>query len=169
MGLEIERKWLISPQDLPFSLERLFHRHIEQAYICFKPQIRLRSFDGEQFVLTVKGRPANDVSGLVREECEYALDADTYERLCAKVDGKTLRKTRYVIAEDDARAAEGLSAVSSERVFEIDLYEGDHAGLAVVEMEFSCVEDAQDFKAPSWVLEEVTGDPRFSNVVMAQL
>ena len=56
--MEIERKWLVSPEKIPYDLSSLSSYHIDQAYCSFSPTVRVRSVDhGEKYILTVK-KPA---------------------------------------------------------------------------------------------------------------
>ena len=193
MTLEIERKWLIDVEELPFPLERFERHRIVQSYVSFSPQIRIRSIDDERFILTVKCKAAGVESALAREEFELELSEGSYRHLLSKTEGKTLVKTRYVVPEaaigdgviagsiDEGASGEdpsetmrggGVSEASSTcgdgRVFEIDVFEGDFEGLAFAEMEFASLEEAQAYPMPGWVRADVSEDPRYRNVVMAQ-
>jgi CYTH domain-containing protein len=53
-----------------------------------------------------------------------------------------------------------------EHVWEVDVYGGRHEGLIVAEVELDEEREPVDF--PDWIGQEVTGDPRFSNVVLAE-
>jgi CYTH domain-containing protein len=53
------------------------------------------------------------------------------------------------------------------RVVEIDVYGGRHNGLVVAEVEFEDEESAKSFQPPDWLGEDVTGDPRYSNQLLA--
>ena len=60
MGLEIERKWLISAGRVPYDLTRAEKQTMEQVYLSFDPTIRIRRInDGKRHVLTVKARFEN--------------------------------------------------------------------------------------------------------------
>lgn len=168
MALEIERKWLIDPAALPFEIERFEHHRIEQSYVSFSPQIRLRAVDDARFILTVKGKAAGLESALAREEHEFEISQEAYARLRAKTEGKTLAKVRYLIPEQAVTASAMPSAIPGGRFFEVDVYEGAFAGLAVAEMEFASLEEAEAYPDPEWVKADVSTDPRFRNVVMAQ-
>ena len=171
MALEIERKWLIDPAALPLSLERFECHRIEQSYLSFSPQIRLRAIDDTRFVLTVKGKASGQKSPLVRDEHEHELTEEAYAKLRGKTEGKTLLKKRYVIPEEavsDALPASATSAARSGRFFEIDVYEGEFSGLAVAEMEFASLEEAEAYPTPTWAKADVSADSRYRNVVMAQ-
>ena len=45
--------------------------------------------------------------------------------------------------------------------WELDVFEGENAGLVVVEVELPAADTPVDI--PAWVGEEVTGDPRYYN------
>ncbi|MCC8052061.1 MAG: CYTH domain-containing protein [Clostridiales bacterium] len=146
--MEIERKFLIST--LPENLDSYpFHR-IEQAYLCTAPVIRVRRQD-DDYILTYKG------SGMMmREEYNLPLTREAYEHLLPKADGNILTKKRYFIPLSD-----GLN-------IELDLFEGNFAGLWMAEVEFPDEETANHFTAPGWFGKEVTYDPTYHNSNMSQ-
>lgn len=111
-------------------------------------QVRLRK-QSEQYSLTYKRGLGN-----VREEREVALSAEQFATLWPATEGKRLIKTRYEIP-------------FGERVVEIDLYGGKHDGLVVAEVEFDDEKSAIDFQPPNWLGDDVTGDPRYSNQLLA--
>jgi adenylate cyclase len=51
-------------------------------------------------------------------------------------------------------------------VFEVDVFEGDHTGLVIAEVELSSSEEHVDL--PHWIGKEVTGDSRYYNSSLAQ-
>ena len=156
MTFEIERKWLISAGRVPYDLTRAEKQTMEQAYVSFDPTIRIRRInDGERHVLTVKARSGNG-SALVRREEEFDISAESYAFLMRKHEGCVLTKTRYKV-----RNADGYTE-------EIDIFEGDLAGLAYLEIEFPSVEKAAAYPSPSWVDKEVTEDPAFTNAALAR-
>ena len=156
--LEIERKWLVRDVSaLPFDLDSVESHRLEQSYVSFRPQIRIRSFDGERFVLTVKGHPAApDVDDIVRVEYELEISEEEFLHLREKTEGRSISKTRYLVPQDG-----GLK-------FEIDLFEGMFAGLVVAEMEFPSVEAARAYPDPVWAERDISDDKTYSNVKMAQ-
>ena len=146
--MEIERKYLV--RTLPESLESYESKKIAQGYLCTSPVVRIRR-SNKDYYLTYKG------SGLmVREEYNLPLTRESYEHLLAKIDGRLIAKTRYLIPLHD-----GLTA-------ELDVFEGDLAPLLLVEVEFSSVEDANTFVPPEWFGEDVTNSGCYHNSYLSQ-
>ena len=44
--LEIEKKWIIDKKNMPYDLSNAEIIEIEQTYICFSPEIRVRKING---------------------------------------------------------------------------------------------------------------------------
>ena len=157
--MEIERKWLVRIADIPYDLQTLEAYEIEQAYISFRPSIRVRMLrgrdGGERFVLTVKSASV-DGDALAREEFELPIDRKAYDALLRKAEGVVICKTRYLF-----RRADSL-------LEEIDLFHGALEGLAYLEIEFGSVEQAKAFPSPDWVVRDVTADKRFRNSALAR-
>ena len=146
---EIERKFLV--RTLPEQLAGFPHAEISQGYLAITPggvQVRLRK-NGPTHSLTYKRGLGN-----VREEREVELTPEQFDALWPATDGKRLVKTRYDIPLEN-------------RVVEIDVYGGRHEGLIVAEVEFDDEESAKNFQPPDWLGEDVTGDPRYSNQLLA--
>lgn len=147
--LEIERKFLV--RKMPGDLASFPHREITQGYLVSLDdgtQVRLRK-SGAKYSLTFKRGAGN-----VREEREVELTAEQFDALWPATAGKRLVKTRYEIP---------LGA----RVVEIDVYHDRHEGLVVAEVEFDNEEAARHFQPPDWLGDDVTGDPRYSNQLLA--
>jgi CYTH domain-containing protein len=146
---EIERKFLV--RKLPDNLASHAPKEISQGYLVSMDdglQVRLRK-KGDKYWLTFKRGVGN-----VREEREVELTAEQFGALWPATEGKRLVKTRYEIP-------------LGERVVEIDVYHGKHEGLVVAEVEFDAEEAAKDFQPPDWLGDDVTGDPRYSNQLLA--
>lgn len=150
---EIERKWVIDPDDIPFDLSKAKKDVMCQSYISFSPTIRIRSENGHRYVLCVKAKPKG--SYLAREEFETELTKEQYEFLLSKKEGSIIEKTRYTVKH------EGLN-------YEIDIFHGSLSPLAYLEIEFPTVEDAVSFKSPSWTIKDVTDDFRYKNASLAK-
>ena len=146
---EIERKFLV--RKLPEDLATYPASDISQGYLVSTDdglQVRLRKKD-EQYSLTYKCGIGN-----VREEREITLSAEQFSTLWPATESKRLIKTRYRIP-------------LGNRTVEIDLYHSRHEGLVVAEVEFDDEQSARAFEPPDWLGEDVTGDPRYSNQLLA--
>ena len=151
---EIEKKWLINEKDIPYDLSKADKFEVEQTYICFEPEIRIRKLnDGEFYTLTIKANMS--VDGLVRDEVEYYISEDEYEEILKKKEGNTIHKTRYQLYDGDF-------------LREIDIFKGDLAGLAYMETEFDTEDIAKGEAEPSWVIKNVTSDKRYKNGSLAR-
>lgn len=147
--MEIERKYMI--HTLPQHLEQYASHEIEQAYIITNPVLRIRKSDDEYF-LTYKS------SGLmVRQEEEFSIDEEAYQKLLQKTEGKIISKTRYDIP------------IENDLIATLDVFKGKHAGLLLVEVEFPSVELANAFFPPAWFGGEVTHDKNYQNSTLSQL
>ena len=149
-GVEIERKFLVA--ELPAALADPPGQRIDQGYLAIAPdgvEVRVRRRAGRG-TLTVKSGP-----GQVRTEEEIALDERRFDSLWALTDGRRVSKARHEIPLGD-----GLTA-------ELDVYDGAHAGLLTVEIEFRSLEASEAFAPPPWVGAEVTGDARYANQSLA--
>jgi len=144
MATEIERKFLVSPGAWqPHPGAGTLHR---QGYLSGDPEriVRIRIAGDEAFV-TVKGR----THGISRLEFEYPIpvsDAATMlDQLCP---GPLVEKRRY------EQPYAGL-------LWEIDVFEGDNAGLVLAEVELPT--PTTPIVLPPWVGREVSNDPRYFN------
>jgi CYTH domain-containing protein len=146
--MEIEKKYLV--KNIPESLERFEYKKIAQGYLCTSPVVRIRR-SNDDYYLTYKGEGL-----MVREEYNLPLTKDAYEHLLSKIDGLLIAKTRYLIPLDH-----GLTA-------ELDLFEGELAPLALVEVEFETTADADAFTAPDWFGEDVTNSGKYHNSYLSQ-
>ena len=147
--MEIERKFLVPV--LPENLASCPCHLIEQAYLCTSPVVRIRRQD-DDFILTYKG------SGMMaREEYNLPLTKESYEHLLPKADGIVITKKRYELP----LGMENLKA-------ELDIFEGRHEGLRIVEVEFESEEQANRFTPPAWFGEDVTFDGRYHNSHLSQ-
>lgn len=154
--MEIERKWLIKPEKIPFSLDECKHCDIEQFYISVSPTIRARSINGIEFILTVKTKPEDRaIQDIARNEYELPLSAKEYENLRTVSRGRTIVKTRYLHPIGDALTAE------------IDIFKGEFSGLAYLEIEFPDIGSAENFPGIPWAEREVTKEKGFKNGYLA--
>ena len=155
--MEIERKWLISTERIPFSLAECEKVHIGQAYVSFSPTIRIRDVDhGRKYILTVKTRAAGFDPELAKNEYETEITAEEFRQLMDIARGRVIRKTRYILKGDD-----GL-------IYETDVFEDEFSGLAYMEIEFPDNDSAASFPDPDWVECDVTYCPEYKNSALAK-
>lgn len=149
--VEIERKFLVS------NLEECLQHHtksitIVQGYLSFDPArtVRIRKTDTKAF-LTIKGK--SDETGDTRFEWEKEIKENEAIQLFDLCLGQTIRKTRYIVPYQS-------------HIFEIDVFSGNHQGLVIAEIELSSSSEKVDL--PKWIGQEVTGDNRYYNSVLAK-
>jgi CYTH domain-containing protein/CHAD domain-containing protein len=149
MAAEIERKFLLD--EPPERLAGRSGKRIEQGYLAYGDgaEVRLRREDDRPLLTVKRGH------GEVREEIELPLDARVFEALWPLTESRRVGKTRHLMP-----LGEGLEA-------EVDVYEGDLAGLVTAEVEFGFERQSRDFRPPPWLGKEVTGDERYSNHSLA--
>ena len=153
--VEIEKKWLIDKDNIPFELSAVQHVvEIEQTYLSFSPEMRVRRYNsGESFEFTVKSNLRND--GLARDETNIAITEDEYNDLIKKKEGNTIHKTRYQFLYEG-------------QIIAIDIFHGDLDGLAYMEIEFPDFSAAEKYQTPDWVIADVTADIRYKNGHLAR-
>lgn len=147
MPIEIERKFLVAGDDWRKAVVR--REHLRQGYLSSGARgvVRIRRSD-DGATLTVK----SPRRGLVRSEFEYPVPpehADEMLQLCEGV----LDKVRYWVEHAD-------------RIWHVDEYRGDAAGLVVAEIELD--DPSEAFVPPPWLGREVSGDARYSNSAMCR-
>jgi len=146
VAIEIERKFLVA--EVPADLDRHPARPVRQGYLAVEPgggEVRVRQI-GDATVLTVKRG-----EGRTRVEEEVPIEAGAFERLWPLTEGRRVEKVRHLVP-----AGDGL-------VLEVDVYEGDLAGLVVAEVEFPSEAVADAWAPPAWLGAEVTADERYKN------
>lgn len=145
--MEIERKYLI--ENLPENYQDYPCRHIEQAYLNTDPVIRIRK-DNDNYELTYKSK------GLMsREEYNLPLDEVSYRHLLTKIDGRLIKKNRYMIP------------LGNSLTIELDVFEGDLAPLLLAEVEFPDESSALSFVPPDWFGTDVTFSSEYHNSTLS--
>jgi adenylate cyclase len=92
--------------------------------------------------------------GISRLEFEYPLPVRDVEQILDKLCLRPLiEKTRHLVLYAGHR-------------WEIDVFEGENAGLIVAEIELNDPDEA--FELPDWVGKEVSHDPRYYNVCLVK-
>lgn len=153
---EIERKWVIDKDKIPYDLDKEDVRvyEIEQTYICFDPEMRVRRYNGGEFYeYTVKTNMTSD--GMVRDEVNIDINETQYNNLVIKKEGNTINKTRYQF-------------YSEGQLIAIDIFHGDLDGLAYMEIEFPTMEESLEYETSDWVIRKVTDDINYKNGHLAR-
>lgn len=149
-GVEIERKFLVGER--PSDLDAHPSDPIEQGYVALTDdgvEVRVRRY-GDRAFLTIKSGGSR-----ARLEEEIEIDDRRFRALWQLTEGRRIQKRRYLILTGDGRP------------IELDVYEGQLAGLVTAEIEFDSPAAAAAFTAPAWLGPEVTDDPRYKNKWLA--
>ena len=148
MATEVERKFLVSGDDWKRQITRSFT--VRQAYLSFTNamHVRIRIVDEAAAFLTIKSASPE----ISRSEFEYSVPLADAEGLMTLRTGHVIEKRRHIVRVADAQ-------------WEIDVFEGDHAGLVIAELELQQADAF--FERPSWLGKEVTGEARYYNVNLA--
>lgn len=149
MSIEIERRFLVKNEEWrPLVIRKM---QIEQGYLVSHGDatVRVRIANHHTATLTIKSHAA----GISRAEFEYPIPLDDAARLLELRVGSLIRKVRHI-------------AISNGLVWEIDVFEGDNAGLVIAEVELKSI--VQQVRLPNWAGSEISGDARFSNSHLSQ-
>lgn len=149
MAIEIERKFLLRSnawRSLVSGRVRL-----RQAYLAQDGgfSTRIRIVDTSSATLTIKSRKA----GLRRLEYEFPIPLADAEALLSLRQGASIDKVRHHVPW------QGLT-------WEIDVFEGENAGLVIAEIELG--HEHQQFEMPAWIGAEITGEERYYNSRLAK-
>ncbi|SDH66841.1 CYTH domain-containing protein [Pedobacter terrae] len=144
MGKEIERKFLIDQQKWD-NLTKPEGKLLRQGYLLSDKDktIRVRATETKGF-LTIKGQTI----GATRLEYEYEIPVVEATELLDNFSVSELSKTRYEIQFNG-------------KLWEVDVFSGDNAGLIVAEIELESEEET--FDLPDWIDKEVTEEERYYN------
>jgi len=144
MGVEIERKYLVDHEQWQ-QLEKPRGTPFKQGYLLNEENrtIRVRMTD-EHGYITLKG----PTQGFSRKEYEYTIPVSEAQELIANFALTTVQKTRYCIDY-------------AGKTWEVDVFEGDNAGLIMAELELD--DESETFDLPPWTTKEVTSDKRYYN------
>ncbi len=147
MAQEIERKFLVCGD---FKSSAFKSTRITQGYLSSVPErtVRVR-VKGDEGYITIKG--IGNSTGASRFEWEKEIPVEDVKALLEICEPGVIDKTRYLVK-------------AGEHTYEVDEFYGDNEGLIVAEVELS--EENEAFDKPSWLGEEVTGDPRYYNSML---
>ena len=160
-NLEIERKFLVVGED--YKQLAISRYTITQGYLCKEPdrtvRVRIKTSQNGQgkAFLTIKSKPNN--MGFSRFEWEKEIDVADAKQLI-QMCPNPIEKTRWLVPAE----VEKISNDSASAVWEVDEFHGRLEGLVIAELELET--EKQTFCKPSFVGEEVTGDPKYYNANM---
>lgn len=149
MGVEIERKFLLRSNAWRQAADA--GTRFSQGYLCETGpgSVRVR-IEGDQANINIKSATLD----MSRLEYEYPLPlADAQHMLAHVCVRPVIEKTRYHVT-------------FAGKLWEIDVFDGDNAGLVVAEIELDHVDEA--FELPPWAGAEVTQDTRYYNVCLVK-
>lgn len=144
MGVEIERKFLVDKERWD-KTEKVDRHFLKQGYILNDADktVRIRLYDNAGFI-TIKGLSA----GASRPEFEYPIPEGDARELLDKFCTFKISKIRNKI-------------LYNGKLWEVDEFLEDNAGLVVAEIELS--EEGERIDLPDWIAKEVTGEERYYN------
>lgn len=145
MSLEIERKFLVKNED--FKTDAYQKKLLKQGYLNSDKNktVRVRIADDKGFI-TIKGK--SNSTGTTRFEWEKEIDLLEAEQLLLLCEPSVIDKTRFYVK-------------SENHIFEVDEFYSDNQGLIVAEIELNS--ENEQFKKPSWLGKEVTGNIKYYN------
>src|SRR5690606_33517503 len=108
-----------------------------------RASVRVR-IAGDEAFLNIKSRAV----GHTRQEFDYPVPLADARALLALCVGGTIDKQRHYVEH-------------AGRLWEVDEFLGDNAGLVVAEIELGRADEA--FERPDWIGAEVTDDVRYYN------
>ncbi len=150
MGIEIERKFLVHVDRLP-TLEPSAAVEMTQGYLADSPTVRVRV--GTDTDGTARGWLTIKAPGmLARAEFEYEVPAEDARSILSLAHAR-ISKVRYRVPH-------------AGHTWEVDRFDGALEGLWLAEIELDRPDET--FERPSWIDEEVTEDPRYSNGALAR-
>jgi len=149
MAVEIERKFLVTGDG--WRSKATSSSALRQGYLSTsaKATVRVRIFDDERAVLTLKG----PTDGISRAEFEYDVPLDDGLALLDMARPNVVEKRRFIVPH------EGLT-------WEVDVFEGAHQGLVMAEVELTAAD--QTVSLPDWVGREVSHDDRYANASLSR-
>lgn len=149
MGTEIERKFLL--RDDRWREQADEGTVYRQGYLvgAERASVRVR-IEGKQARLNIKSATL----GVRRLEYEYPLPLDEAEEMLSLLcEQPLIEKVRYRVPY-------------AGHTWEVDVFEGDNAGLVVAEVELESEEAA--LALPPWAGREVSHEPRYYNVCLVR-
>lgn len=149
MAIEIERKFLVVGDG--WRAKSVGSASLRQGYLSTsaKATVRIRILDDARAVLTLKG----PTEGISRSEFEYDVPLADGLALIEMARPHVVEKRRFLVPHA------GLT-------WEVDVFEGAHAGLVMAEVELASQDQVVDL--PDWAGQEVSHDDRYANASLSR-
>jgi adenylate cyclase len=150
MATEIERKFLVAGSGWRDQVKGA--SRIRQGYLSRegRASVRVRVVDGAHAFLTIKAA----MGRFSRHEFEYEIPVAEARALLEFRAGHLIDKVRHHVE-------------TSGRHWEVDVFEGENAGLVIAEIELGA--EGDKLALPSWVGREITDDRRYYNAALARV
>lgn len=153
---EIERKYTINhlPKEVD-NILKITQKHIYRDPVC---SIRVRksldlATNEAKYTHTIKAK-GKDIEKFSIIELEKEITEEQFEEVKPFKGSSIIEKYRIIIPLED-----GLKC-------EVDIFDKKLKGLIIAEVEFASIEQAENFKIPSWFEKEVSHN-EFSNRKMS--
>jgi len=168
MSKEIERKFLISGENIPILHERGYQDimqgyaiNFSHNYIYRLRQILYSTHDklvlGDRYYQTIKG-----VGQKIRDEFEIELFKNQFDYMWNLCEKQSLHKFRYILPKYEMENnCDGVKEIA------LDVYKNKLSGLFTIEIEFLTEEDCDKYIPEKWFGDEVTYDEKYSNFNLA--
>src|SRR5262245_9014485 len=150
MATEIERKFLVVGNGWRDQVASA--SHIRQGYLSRegRASVRVRVVDDARAYLTIKAAKGR----ISRHEFESEIPVGEGGALLEFCAGHLVDKVRHRVE-------------IGGRLWEVDVFEDDNAGLTIAEIELGSESDTLEL--PSWVGREITEDGRYYNAALARV
>ena len=149
--IEIERKFVVCSEE--WRTHASAKIHMQQGYICQcqGTSVRVR-LENQIAKLNIKQISSNQLH--TRHEFEYTIPEKEAKQLLSTIDPKKrIEKYRWPV-------------MHLGKYWEVDEFLGLNKGLIIAEIELSNLNEA--FVKPEWLSDEVTNDPRYYNINLAE-
>lgn len=149
--IEIEKTFLVKTLPQNLSLYKSFK--IKQGYLSStSPVLRIRQKDDKYEITKKIPLKPDDFSAV--EEINIPLTKDEFNKIWSLAE-RSLQKTRYLIP------------LQNNLVAELDVFEQELTGACWVEVEFSSIEEMNNFKKPDWFGKDITQEDFAANSFLA--
>lgn len=150
--IEREKRWILDGEIPHNKVKDKFE--IIQTYAHFNPDVRIRKIvknNIEEFYHTVKYQLKDNT----REELEYKINENKYNKIFDSINKIPITKTRYVVELEN-----GLCA-------EIDEFQDSKE--KIIEVEFPTEKSMNEFVIPNWFGKELSKNKSFNVKLFCQI